>query len=493
MSALLVLTAGQTDVQLVDGAARRELEKKKCALSHDEIERRAGEWRLVDSPASKLEPAADSLPQGTFILCTPKLDAVLRYLAEHAIALTAALILETRRDAQAERSDPRFAGTILAIRLRERGVADVRQVTFLAAQERLEDSEQPRDAIIRRAVVNQIDGAVRDCLSALNPARVIVATTGGFPVVCNLVEEIVRLYATPAMKIDLLEVPESAKVAAPTGDRAVSRQEKPEPAASYQARRHALELIDKGNLLGAWGAVQHLNEDEVERRWTRVVEWLACFAASMPMPKDCDIPLLTDPRMAARAGLRVELALHAGDIPRAVHGTVAFFESALWDHLGKHLTHHDDPKKRRLYKVNPVPDDKLVRRGDGSSEDRCRPFEIAEEADGACWYKVFDDDVCGVRLAKHYLREESLQKFGQSVSGVRDLRNDVAHNEPTPQLMDEAQDRMIKASLWSTESRFLSQPLVQNVLRDLGEQHPECLFTTLVTTVRERLLGAAIP
>jgi hypothetical protein len=490
MSALLVLTAGQTDVQLVDGAARRELEKKKCALLHDEIERRAGEWRLVDSPSSKLEPAADSLPQGTFILCTPKLDAVLRYLAEHAIALTEALILETRRDAQAERSDPRFAGTILATRLRERGVANVQQVTFLAAQERLEDSDQPRDAIIRRAVVNRIDGAVRDCLSALNPARVIVATTGGFPVVGNLVEEMVRLYAVPAVKIDLLEVPESAKAAAPMGDRAVSRQQIPEPAASYQARRHALELMDKGNPLGAWGAVQHLNEDEVERRWTRVVEWLACFAASMPMPKDCDIPLLTDPRMAARAGLRVELALRAGDIPRAVHGTVAFFESALWDHLGKHLTRHDDPKKRRLYKMNPAPDGDLVRRKD---KDMDRPFEVAEEADGACWYKVFDDDVCGVRLAKRYLRQESLQKFGQSVSGVRDLRNDVAHNEPTPQLMDEARDRMIKASLWSAEGRFLSQPLVQSVLRDLGEQYADRIFTSLVSTVRARLLDAAIP
>ncbi len=26
----------------------------------------------------------------------------------------------------------------------------------------------------------------------------------------------------------------------------------------------------------------------------------------------------------------------------------------MWDHLGKHLTRHDDPKKRRLYEADPA-------------------------------------------------------------------------------------------------------------------------------------------
>lgn len=272
----------------------------------------------------------------------------------------------------------------------------------------------------------------------------------------------------------------------PTQDRAVSRVRFLEPAAAYQARRHALELIAKGNLLAAWGAVQHLDNDEVEHQWTQVVKWLADFAASLPIPDECDIDLLKHPRMAVRAALRVELALVAGDIPRAVHGTVAFFESALWDHLRPHLTPHD--ARRRLFNVTPEPDEQLVRRGDGSQDDRGRPFE-AQDINGARWYRIFDDDVCGIRLAKRYLQKPALEKLGQAVSKVRELRNDVAHNEPTPPLMDDARRRMADAQLWSTNGTFLTQPLVQNVLRDLGENNPSRLCTDLTDTIRARLLG----
>ena len=102
--------------------------------------------------------------------------------------------------------------------------------------------------------------------------------------------------------------------------------------------------------------------------------------------------------------------------------------------------------------------------------------------------EIFDDDVCGIRLAKHYLQQEALQKLGQAVSKIRELRNDVAHNEPTSELMNEAHTKMVNASLWSQSREFLATPLVQCVLRDLGEQHPDRLCTDLVSTVRSRLL-----
>jgi hypothetical protein len=481
MSALLVITTGQTDVQLVEGDARQELSKRNCASLHDEIERRKGEWRLADSPLSKVAGAVESLPQGAFYLCAPKLDAVLRYAQDNEIELTSALILETRRDAQAAPGDPRYAGAVLATRLREYGIIDVRQVPLLTDQERLEGCE-PRDSIIRHEVVDRIEGAVGKAIEDFSPAQILVATTGGFPVVANLVEEIVRLYVAPNGTVELLEVPDGAE------GYAISRQRVPEPAASYQARRHALDLIEKGNLLGAWGTVQHLHGDAVEQRWTKVVEWLGQFAASLPMPETCDIGLLKHELMSIRAALRVELALRAGDVPRAVHGTVAFFESALWDHLRPRLTRHDDLTKRRLYKVDPAPACNLIRKGNGSAEDRKRPFEVAEKTDSVRWYRIFDDDVCGIRLAKHYLQQEALRKLGQAVSNVRELRNDVAHNEPTSELMNEARTKMVNALLWSESREFLATSLVQCVLRDLGEQHPDRLCMALVSTVRSRLL-----
>lgn len=481
MNVLLVLTAGRTDVQLVVGEARQQLKEKNCASLHDEIERRRGDWQLVDSPVSRQGEDAESLPRGPFALCTPKLDAVLHYMKESGIALTAALILETRRDAQAATQEPRFAGAILADRLRERGVADVQTVSYLTDKEHLEDREQPRDSVVRRAVVRRIDGAIRDRLEALNPAHVIIAATGGFPVVSNLVEEIVRLRSCGSAQVELLEVADGARAKPPTEDRAVPRHSTPEPAASYQARRHALELVYGGNLLGAWGAVQHLHSDDVEHRWTRVVEWLACFAASLPLPNDCDISVLTHYRMAVRAGLRVELALRAGDIPRAVHGTMAFFECALWDWLDAYDFQGEGITKLKVneYLLPPQP-----------SADQKRRFR--KEKGGGTWH--IDDYASGGGIDAWLLvlKKPGLSAFWQALTeDIRAMRNDVAHNEPTTGLMDDARRRMAAAQLWSndnTSPTFLTQPLVQGVLRELGEQQPDRLCADLISTVRLRLL-----
>ena len=83
---------------------------------------------------------------------------------------------------------------------------------------------------------------------------------------------------------------------------------------------------------------------------------------------------------------------------------------------------------------------------------------------------------------------DGLEKLGKAISKVRELRNDVAHNEPTPRLMADASDKMANENLWSSNSRFLTMPLVQNVLRDLGENDPGGLCDGLIATVRSRLL-----
>lgn len=491
MSTLLVLTVGQTDVQLVIDGVRRELRKDRCAVLHDELEPRASNWRIVDAPDRKAEPPVEALPERELLLCTPKLDAVLR-----EVVPTSALLLETRRDATSAPGDPRVAGAVLEARLKARGVETVHRRAYLQGTERLEDRDQPRDAVIRREVVQRLEQAVRDSIEAVKPSRIVVAATGGFPVVSSLVEEIVRLHAS--VPVDALEVADGAQANPPIADRAVTRTSVPEPIVSFQVRRRALELIAKGNLLGAWAIAEPLHGDETERAWTKVIEWLACFASSLPMPDGCDISVLTHKRMAVRAALRVEFALRAGDIPRAVHGTVAFFEAALWDHLGEKTSRH--PSKRE-FKFHVPPADELVRERDAAKlaslskskqrEDRDRPFIFKETADGLNWYWIDDNEICAIQIAKHHLKLDSLTKLGQALAGdIRELRNDVAHNEPTPELMKDARDRMQKAKLWSEAavSTFLSQELVQSVLKELGVNQPELLCDTLCQDVRRRLL-----
>jgi hypothetical protein len=484
MNALLIITTGQTDVQLITGQSRCEFDKKVCATLHDELERREADWSLGDAPAAKDEHPVSELPVSSFQICTPKLDAVLEHMSKHGLTLTHALILDTRRS---NKGDPRLAGVILEKRVRAEFGILVWRKTFLEGDERTEDQSDPHDAVVRRQVVARIEEAVREGIQYSVPQRIVVAATGGMPAITALVEEVIQLHAGSAIPVELLEVSDGALANPPTRDLAIPRRSVPEPAESFRARRHALDLIERGDLLGAWGSVRHLDGDELEHRWTQTIEWLSCFAASLPIPSDCDIPVLAHKRMAVRAAIRVELALRSKDIPRAVHGTVAFFESALWDRLNEHVISH--PTEKRRYAVNPAPPECLIRSDSlkNEEENRKRPFERKTE-NGDTWYRVIDDDICGIRLAKHYLKNDWLEKLGKAVSKVRELRNDVAHNEPTPRLMADASDKMANENLWSRDSRFLTMPLVQNVLRDLGEKDPECLCDGLIATVRSRLL-----
>lgn len=484
MTTLLVLTVGQTDVQLVIDGVRHELEPRRCGALHGELERR--NHRLVDAPVPKNRDRRSELPEGDVELCTPKVDAVLANVTP-----TTALVLETRRDVASAPGDPRISGSLVESRLRDRGVQTVHRVAYLTGGERLENRDTPQDSVIRRDVVRRLEEAVRNTIEAASPSRIVVATTGGFPVVGNLVEEIVRLHAP--VEVEALEVADGANADPPATDRAVTRTSVPEPLTSFQARRRVLELVRGGNLLGAWAVAEPLHGDASERRWTQTVEWLARFASSLPMPDDCDVLLLKHPRMAVRAALRVELALRAGDIPRAIQGTVAFFEAALWDGLNERVERSEDPNRRRYFrfKNGEAPScDKLLRKGDGSAEDRKRPFELKDTIDGVSWYWIHDGDGGpAARLAKRFLKRDSLVAFdGALGSEVRALRNDVAHNEPTPELMVDARSQMRRANLWSDTDRFLSQPLAQTVLRELGVASPDKLAVALIEEVRERLL-----
>ena len=481
MTTLLVLTVGQSDVQLVIDGVRHELEPRMCGVLHDEIERRG--YRLVDVPA-KDRQRKEVLPEGDLTLCTPKLDAALRYLEGNSPP-AAALIFDTRRTL---RSDPRLAGAVLERRLNERGVQVVSRHALLTGEDLLEDPDDPQDAVVRREVVQGVAQALARNFAKITPDNVVVATTGGLDAANTVIEELVRLYAVGSASVQVLEVPDGAFAA--QDDRAVP--ERFNPAAGFRARWQALSLIEGGNRLGAWGAVSHL-AGESSQEWTTVVDWLRHFASSLPIPEGCDINVLKHPRMAVRAALRVELGLRAGDVPRAIHGTVAFFEAALWDGLNDRVQRSEDPERRRYFRIKSgeAPSgDKLLRQGDGSDEDRKRPFEPKDTIDEVAWYWIYDGDGGpAARLAKRFLKHNGLVAFDKALGrGIRALRNDVAHNEPTPELMDDARVQMRKAHLWSDEDTFLSQPLVQAVLRELGVQSPERLCEDLISTVRSRLL-----
>lgn len=477
MTSLLVMTAGKTDVQLVKDDQRHKLDGNTCGTLHDAIKERS--WSVVDPPSARSRDIIKELPAGDLKLCTPKLDAVLAHFGDSMP--TSALIFETNRE---DARDPRISGQVMDRRLRDRGVSQVTRVAFLSGTEQLEDPSNDADAVVRRTVVAILSKAIGEAAANLTTTdRVFVATTGGLPAANELINELVRLHAVGGPSVTALEVPDGDR--AKQDDRAV--EEKFHPAAGYRARWHALSLVEKGNLLGAWGAVSHL-EGAPGQEWTRVLLWLAHFASSLPLPQGCDLGVLSHQRMAVRAALRVDLALRAGDIPRAVHGTVAFFEAALWDKLLEHFERDaTDIRWLKLRAGAEAPVGKLLRAG--VDDDKNRPFESKSRPDGQAWF-WFHESGAG-RFARDYVKSEPLKKLLDAVDNVKVLRNDVAHNEPTPDLMNDARNRMRTVALWSNTDTFLSQLLAQAVLKDLGEPEPEKLLVNLLTEVRRRLVAPA--
>lgn len=472
MKTLLILTVGQTDVQLVKDGKRQKLDGNRCGELHDIIKQHS--WSLVDTPRERsgdiiTVDALNDLLQGKrkLELCTPKLDALLPKLGDlHALSV---LILETNRK---DPRDPRLAGEIVEYRLRSLGTENVERSAFLSDQENLEDPDHDADAVVRREVVKSLSKAISKATNQLTTNdRVFVATTGGLAAANEVINELTRLHCVGGPKVIALEIPDAYRGG--YDDQAV--EEKFHPAAAIRARWHALDLIQKGNLLAAWGAVSHL-KNQTGQEWIKVVRWLADFAASLPIAEECDIEVLKHPKIAVRAALRVELALRAGDIPRAVHGTVAFFEAALWDWLRQRdFAKEDgatggDPDKGFTFPANPP--DKRFRKKKSK------------------WY--INDFRDGQQEWVTTLGKSGLSNYFSALTDdIRDLRNDVAHNEPTQQRTQSATSSMQSANLWSTDNppSFLSQQLVQEVLRELGEPQPETLCTKLIEDVRARLLS----
>jgi hypothetical protein len=488
MSTLLVLSVGRTDVQLVTNHARQELDRDRCGGLHDQLEQRVHDWVLVDAPLDKAKPDAKELPNGIFQLCTPKADAVLNFLSDEVASLKV-LILETCRKTRAD--DPRYAGGVVERRMKERGVlAVVRHAYLNETDEDFADSTNKKEAILRCAVVNSIEEAVRKNISS-GIDRVLLATTGGPRPITSLIDEIVRLYSQNA-KCEVVEIEDGATKNPPAPDRVVVLTVGRDPNERFRAKRHALELIHKGNLLAAWGAVSHLHADTDEHQWTQIVRWLADFASSMPLPDECDLYPLKHPIMAVRTALRVELALRAGDIPRAIHGTIAFFESALWDHLNSRLE-SKQVKGETLYRVNTnLPDTEVKQLNivvdtlKGEHGAKTKPFEKSNETEG--WFLVNDNAQCASLLVNEFLKEPELVNLEKAVKKVRYLRNNIAHNEPKPELMRSANNKMEKSNLWAND-RFLTQSLVSNVLAELDVSNPASLCDNLINTVRDRLLN----
>jgi hypothetical protein len=498
MSALVIFTVGHTDVQLLEGGLRHELSRERCGVLHAQLAARRQDWTLGDSAVAKAPRRRgddQELPEGAFQVCTPKLDAVLRFFEAEPIAISRALILHTDRPAKSSQ-DPTQAGPILQQRLRERTGIEATVVAYLSGSERLEDRGDPRDAILRREVVARIDGAIANAFGegTGTTSHVVVAAVGGFPEVSSLTRELARLRAGEAKVMDL-DIADARQHASGGVDKATLRMASTDPSAVVAAKRHALELVERGNFIAAWGAVAHLHDRENPEAWTRVFRWLYEWASSLPHDPPMEpaaLPFPGSEQRAAHVAMRVELALRCGDIPRAVQGTVSFFEAAVWDHLyARHAAPSGEPdaKGRIRFVVSPEPP---VERS---------PFVTVPETDeqGRRLYYINNFGADALKIARDYLRGHppergvaALLALEPRVAAALLSRNIVAHGEPSRERLEQARATMTQQKLWSEDGHrtyFLRQPLIRDVLVELGVTEPQRLCDRLIQAVRAQVLG----
>lgn len=430
-------------------------------------------WSVVDAPSIKPKRAVESLEnEKSVVLCTPKLDAVLRYLQGELP--TRIVILETRRERDDE---PWYAGEILKRRAKDLKVNDVVCEAYLVeANEPVEDRRNPIDAVVRRKVVERIDDAIRCAVG--DAKRVVICSSGGMPEIKALIREFSRLYAMrgPAGVVEVVDVEDRSEFGEP--DRAFERKEL-DPVEAVRVRRHALRLIERGNFIGAWAVAERIHQKREDQRfWTNVVEELYCFASSLPIKAEPSIKVLKTDKKAAWSALRVEAALRAKDIPRAIQGTVAFLEAALWDHWAKYDFERDglcgNPRTG-------------FTRTSGSSEDKGSRYRYDERRD-RYWPIVYERKAVDEWV--EVLGSRRLRELNAAVRRIRHLRNDVSHGEPGEDTVASATKEMVEAGLWSRDEPrgFLRQPLVKDVLAELNVNAPERLWKDLFDEVRRRIL-----
>lgn len=518
MSGLLIYTTGDTDVQLVENGQRWELRKvaKELVAPTRSI-------RLVPSnlPKARCEPRTN-LPDGDLEVCTPKADAVLAHLEEHAPDLRQVLLLHTDRP-----NDPVHATRFVQERL-EQADLTVEPVSFLS-EGPLEGpldgpfGWQPEDAVIRRVVSQRLEQVVSTALENTS-GPLIVAAIGGVPSVRALVTELVRLHAG-ARKIHELDVVDRSKsspsrsrdLASPPAfaeatpraaeathqDRAIERR-RLDPTELVAARRHALTLVERGNFVAAWGAVAHLEHEPSCQPWVQVIKTLFLWACSLPMDAGHGLPLPSLEQRAASAALRTEAALRCEDWPRAILGTYATFEAAVWDQLYQHHiagTHHHEGK--RLFRLRHAPPASWL--GPDGDKPRHAPIKLQlTAADGISYYGIECYSDKASKILKDHLKQATpntcaaLLALAQPISQTSGARNVVAHGEPNRDNLEAAKLAFTRQRLWTRSRtasaptgtlRFTASPLIVAALSELGVDSPESLFERLIDAVRERLLA----
>jgi hypothetical protein len=501
--AVLIVSAGDSDVQVVRANKRHLLEKAALRALHAEILR--NRLPISDTPLERCK-AIDALQSGDRV-CTPKLDLALQYAQKHQYDVVGVVVLVTQRGDH-EKREPIASGHLLAQRASKAleltfldglafGSGDGASsgtgrgsgwFAYLEGKEELAGTEE-RDRPVLRAAVERIDRVIRHLACEGPGAVALVATAGGIPAVKPVVDAAVRFHFGRE-RVILLDCNERANEAREV-------PEGPHPVLSYAAKDTARELLRRGDFTGAWGAVAHLETVEEHKVWVGAIRALHDWHSVVPVDAPCDVvrDWVCTATRSAHVALRVEACLRAGRIPEATVGTIGLIEAALADVLDAALGSANHDAQHLLVRWAPPDEAKNWKLAGG----RLVLTQITKKGKAGWWQYL--PDVNGTRyLLEHFKKNgllkylEALQKqvrLNKSATKVPvSLRNKAAHGRPDPDLMRHAPEVFQAAGFWAPPGgshRFLTQTLVTDALRDVGVEGLGGLYGETVEKIIESM------
>jgi hypothetical protein len=261
----LIVNVGDSDVQFVSGEGddrRRQLvDKSSVRTVHELLLDPDVRWQFDDEPLAEKRERLErheipsSSDEAPWLLCTPKVDSALSWIADQGHTLVGGLVFATRRDdASSFPEEPIAAGHVLTERIRSWKHApksvDVSCVSYLEKDETLEGEGADKD--VRQAAIRRIDRAVQQFApkdaSERDNLIVVLEVVGGITRVGELIQAAVRRHFVGVTLVNI--VPPLKGGAAKAGD-----LPGPTAAESYRRRAQIDRLLARGDIAAVRGAL----------------------------------------------------------------------------------------------------------------------------------------------------------------------------------------------------------------------------------------------
>ena len=512
MTTLLMVTAGRTDLQVVVNDNGREVRTTPGDLRafHESL---LGDrdW-VVDEAAVGYEEFSDRpdiAPSARDCIRDNEerirlVPAKLKPILDRFDGIDAAVVLASRRDAMFK-NEPVAVGPVLAgwIEARNRGdLSAARQlardrvkpwdpsndrwpggaqwVNLLRGTETFEGDDLLRP--VSRQVVDRLHATLDRLRNELNPDKVIIARTGAFPDLKQLVVAATGLIFGPG-RVIVAEVPERLNKVVQVG---ANLQKSPEEA--YRLREAALSRIRRGDLEGAAAFAARALDDEWESHWAGPVvaaaDWLA---GRGPVPAKAPKYLQHLNNVSLRcflAAARAEAALLGDRIHEAVISSVTFFDAALLDAIQGFPWVSGVDELNRILRAKCTPPSSLTERGLALQHIRNDEWSY-HTIRKAAWISEMHHDM-----------RDAFQRMQDALQNGRppivNYRHMAVHGRLVGKYLDNAEKAFRDAGIWSQKRFLYSGGPASEILAKLGGPGPgslDTIFKELENEILRRRFG----